>query len=239
MSNAAAKKVAADLKAEQTVRRQCKERISTMALELKDATSRCQVLEKDNKAKAADLDKDLQEAKEARSKSRAAQEEIQQAGEIAAGKPFLLQTKFGDPKYAPLNQLWCSPDAFMDLPKSAADVNQFFHAQEGHAMEKLFWSQFDTPKRPLLNEQMAQWAELHRMSGTTMKDVIARLWPTEPISDSYLGLVWRLVNVVPRIDAVKRMDLARVKTYCVDMEATSIATQSPAGSQDPAEHYFE
>ena len=33
--------------------------------------------------------------------------------------------------------------------------------------------------------------------------------------------------------------LARVKTYWADMEATNISTQSPAGSQDPAEHYFE
>ena len=128
MSNAAAEKVAAKLKAEQTARHQCEERISTMALELKDATSRCRVLEKDNKAKAVDLDKALQEAKEARSESRADREEIRQAGEIVAGKPFLLQTKFGDPKYVPLNQLWSSPDAFMDLPKSATDANQFFHA---------------------------------------------------------------------------------------------------------------
>ena len=35
------------------------------------------------------------------------------------------------------------------------------------------------------------------------------------------------------------MDLSQVKTYWADMEATSIATQNPAGSQDPAEHYFE
>ena len=35
------------------------------------------------------------------------------------------------------------------------------------------------------------------------------------------------------------MALARVKTYWADMEATSIATQSPIGIQDPAEHYFE
>ena len=128
MSNASAKKTAAKLKVDQTARRQCEERISTMALELKNATSRCQDLEKDNKAKAADLDKALQEAKEARSESRAAREEIRQAGEIAAGKHFLLQTKFGDPKYAPLNQRWSSPDPFMDLPKSATDANQYFHA---------------------------------------------------------------------------------------------------------------
>ena len=76
MSNAAAEKLAAELKVEQTARHQCKERISTMALELKNAISRCQDLEKDNKAKVSDLDKALQEAKEARSESRAAQEEI-------------------------------------------------------------------------------------------------------------------------------------------------------------------
>ena len=111
ISNAAAEKASAELKAEQAARRQCEERISTMARELKDAASRCEFLEKDNKAKTADLDKALREAKEARSESRAAREEIRQAGEIAAGKPFLLQTKFGDPNYAPLNQVWSSPDA--------------------------------------------------------------------------------------------------------------------------------
>ena len=111
-----------------------------MALELKNATSRCAFLEKENKAKIAELGKALQEAKEARSKSRAAREEIRQAGEIAAGKPFLLQTKFGDPNYAQLNQVWSSPDVFLDLPKSSSDAAQFYQAQEGYAMEKLFWS---------------------------------------------------------------------------------------------------
>ena len=65
MSNAAAEKAAAELKAEQAVRCQCEERIFTMALELKDATSRCEFLEKDNKTRAADHDKALQEAREA------------------------------------------------------------------------------------------------------------------------------------------------------------------------------
>ena len=74
-----------------------------MALELKNATSRCEFLEKDNKAKTAKLDKALREAKEARSESRVVREEIRQAGEIAAGKPFLLQTKFGESNYAQLN----------------------------------------------------------------------------------------------------------------------------------------
>ena len=109
-----------------------------MALELKDAAGRCEFLENDNKSKTAKLDKDLQEAKEAQSESRAAREEIWQAGEIAAGKPFLLQTKFGDPNYAPLNQVWSSSDALLDLSKSVSDAMQFFQAQEGRATEKLF-----------------------------------------------------------------------------------------------------
>ena len=80
MSNVAAKKAADELKAEQATRRQYEERISTMALELKDAASRCEFLEKDNKARTADLDKALQEAREARSECRADREEIRQAG---------------------------------------------------------------------------------------------------------------------------------------------------------------
>ena len=63
---------------------------------------------------------------------------------------------------------------------------------------------------------MAQWAELHKMSGTAMKDIIARLWPTEPFSDSYFGLVRQLVNAVPRIDAVKR-------SACIEGARTAFA----------------
>ena len=107
-----------------------------------------------------------------------------------AGNPFLLQTKFGDPKYAPLIQMWSSAGAFLDLPKSASDAARFYEAQEGHATVKLLWSQFGTPKHPLLlNEQMAQWAELHKISSSAMKDIVVRLWPTEPILKSYFGLV--------------------------------------------------
>ena len=138
MSDAAAEKPAADLKDEQTNRRQFEERVSKIEQELKDATRKCELLEEENKAKAAELTKALQDAQEARSESRAAREELRQAGQIAAGKPFLLQSKFGDQRYALLNRLWSSPDAFADLPKSAADAAQFYRAQEGHATKKLF-----------------------------------------------------------------------------------------------------
>ena len=117
-------------------------------------------------------------------------------------------------------------------------------------MEKLFWSQFGTPMHQLLlNEQMAQWAELHRISGSAMKDIIVRLWPTEPILNSYFGLVQRLVDALPRIDAVKRstciegawMSFARVKIYWAKMKATDVAARSPLKGKDhhAPEHYFE
>ena len=124
----------------------------------------------------------------------------------------------------------------MDLPKSSSDAARFYQAQEGYATEKFFWSQFGASKRPLLlNEQMSQWAELHRISGAAMKDVIIRLWPTEPVPNSYFGLVQRLVDAVPRIDALKQstciegawMAFARVKTFWGKMKAVNVATKSP------------
>ena len=106
------------------------------------------------------------------------------------------------------------------------------------------------PKCPLLlNEQMAQWAELHKISASAMKDVVVRLWLTKPIPDSYFGLVQRLVDAVPRIDAVKRstciegarMALACVKTYWAKMRATDIAEKSPPKGKDhhTPVHYLE
>ena len=87
-SNAAAEKASAELKAERVARRQDEKKISTMALELKNAASHCELLEKENEAKTAGSDKALREAREVRSESRAAREEIQQAREIAASEPF-------------------------------------------------------------------------------------------------------------------------------------------------------
>ena len=82
-----------------------------------------------------------------------------------------------------------------------------------------------------------------------MKDVMVRLCPTEPIPNSYFGLVQRLVDAVPRIDAVKRstciegaqMALACVKTYWAKMKPPDIAAKSPPRGNDlhPPEHYFE
>ena len=73
-----------------------------MAGELKNAADRYTLLEKENKASSADLNKALNATKEMRTEVRGVQEELQQAGKIAAGGSYLLRTKFLDPKYAPL-----------------------------------------------------------------------------------------------------------------------------------------
>ena len=59
MRDAAAEKAAADLKAEQATRRQFEERVSKFKQDLKDATRKCELLEEENKAKAAELAKAL------------------------------------------------------------------------------------------------------------------------------------------------------------------------------------
>ena len=68
-----------------------------------------------------DLKKAAAEAKDACCAMRAMKEELRQAGDIVAGKPFLLGRKFTDPKYAQLGQLWSAEDPYLDLVASAAD----------------------------------------------------------------------------------------------------------------------
>ena len=102
--------------------------------------------------------------------------------------------------------------------------------------------------RPLLlNEQMAEWAELHRFSELSMRSVVDHLWPGGPRPNSYFSLVQQFLGAVPHIDAMKRsaciegarMALAHVKTYWAEMDATTIAAQGSAIGRVAAEHYFE
>ena len=91
-------------------------------------------------------------------------EELQQANKIVAGRSYLLRTKFLDPKYAPLDGHWSPVDAYADLAKSTTDAAKFFEDQGDKEVEKLFWSQFNAPTRPLqLSDKMAAVAELHRL----------------------------------------------------------------------------
>ena len=76
-SNAAARKAAEELRAEQAAHRRSEEKIAEMAVELKNAADRYVLLEKENKASSAELDKALNGAKEMRTKIRGMREELQ------------------------------------------------------------------------------------------------------------------------------------------------------------------
>ena len=109
-SNAAASRAAEELAAERVAHCRSREEMAEMAVKLKDATDRNEALGKERLAGQEDLGKATAEAKDARSAMRAIKEELRQAGDIVAGKPFLLRRRFTDPKYAqlggPLYGLW-------------------------------------------------------------------------------------------------------------------------------------
>ena len=99
-SEAAASKAAEELEAEKAAHCRSREEMAGMAVKLKDATDRCEVLEGERRVEQEGLKKAGTKVKDARSEMRAMKEELRQAGDIAAGKPFLLRRKFMDPKYA-------------------------------------------------------------------------------------------------------------------------------------------
>ena len=160
----------------------------------------------------------------------------------------MLWRKFGDPRYAPLDRLWSLADAYMDLAAGAADAAKYFQGQTDREVDKLFWSQFNIPERPLpLTDQLAKWAELNRLSGLPMRSVVDQLWPEKPKPNNYFSLVQQFLGAVPCINVVKwsactegsRMGLARVKAYWTEMDATTVAAQGSTIGRVAAEHYFE
>ena len=128
-SDAAALKAAEELKAEKAAHCRSREEMAEMSVKLKNATDRCEFLEKERRAEQEDLKKAAAEAKDARSAMRAMKEELRQAGDITAGKPFLLRRKFTDLKYAQLGQLCGAEDPYLDLAASAADAVVHFQAK--------------------------------------------------------------------------------------------------------------
>ena len=247
-SNAAALKAAEELKTEKAAHGESRDKMAKMAIELKATADRCRVLEKENLAKASDLEKAAAMKKDLRSAMRAKKEELWEAGDIVAGKSFMLRRKFEDPRYAPLDRLWSLADAYMDLAASVVDAAKYFQDQTDREVDKLFWSQFNVPERPLpLTDQLAEWAELNKLSGLAVRSVVDHLWLEKPKPNSYFSLVQQFLGAVPRINVMKRsvciegsqMALAHVKTYWAEMEATTVAAKGVAIGRVAAEHYFE
>ena len=68
--------------------RRSEDKIAEMAVELKNAADRYELLEKENQVNSADLNKALNATKEMRTEIRDGREELRQAGKIAAGNPY-------------------------------------------------------------------------------------------------------------------------------------------------------
>ena len=98
-------------------------------------------------------------------------------------------------------------------------------------------------------EQLKQLIELHRAAELAMKDLIIRLWPAEPISSSYFGLVKRLVSAFPRLDVIMRsvciegarMAFARAMVHWGKIDAEKLMTEGPPEGKEhhKPELYYE
>ena len=67
--------------------------------ELKDAITKWESLEQKTSEQASELTKALKSMKVARFEAQGARQEIQEARQIAAGKAFLMQSKFTSKRY--------------------------------------------------------------------------------------------------------------------------------------------
>ena len=68
------------MKAEKAAHGKSRDKMAKMAIELKATADRCRVLEKENQAKALDLEKAAATKKDLRSAMRAKKEELREAG---------------------------------------------------------------------------------------------------------------------------------------------------------------
>ena len=54
-----------------------------------------------------------------------------------------------------------------------------------------------------MSDQLKQLVELHKVAELAMRGLIVRMWPGEPLSGSYFGLVRRLVDACPWLEVIK------------------------------------
>ena len=113
---------------------------------------------------------------------------------------------------------------------------EFYRAEEGSSIEKLFWSQYLGPEHLVpFSDQLKQLVELHRAAELAMKDLLIRLWPVEAIPSSYFRLMKRLVSACPWLEAIKRsiciegarMAFACAKMHWEKMDTTKLMTEGP------------
>ena len=136
------------------------------------------------------------------------------------------------------------------MPRSVSDATKYYQDEEGSSTEKLFWSQYTRTEHPMpMSDQLKQLVELHKAAEQAMRGLIVRMWPGNSLPSSYFGLVRRLVDACPRLDAIKRsvciegarMDFIRVKVQWAKMNAVKLATEGPPEGKEHRmpERYFD
>ena len=169
--------------------------------ELQELGKKVESVEHELKVREAELVKALTSIKDAKAEAERAQQEIQEAKKIAAGKTLFMQSKHVEEAFLLLIRIRSSPGTFAKLPCSVSYAAEFYRAKEGSSTEMLFWSQYAGAKHPMpLSDQLKQLVELHRAAEVAMKDFIVRTWPGEPLPTSYFGLIRRMVNACPPLE---------------------------------------
>ena len=107
---------------EQAAREKHDSRVGEVQQELQDTVKKCESLERN----IADQETELAKARQSTQDARVEAQEIQEAKKIAAGKAFIMQSKYVKKRFLLLTRIWSSPGAFADLPRSISDVAEFF-----------------------------------------------------------------------------------------------------------------
>ena len=173
-----------------------------------------------------------------------AQQRLQEEGCVVD-----IKSKHVEETFLLLTRIRSSPGAFADLPRSISDAVEFYHAEEGSSTEKLFWSQYTGAEHPMsLSDQLKQLVELHLAAELAMKDLIVRMWPGEPLPDSYFGLIKRMVNACLRLEVIKqsvciegaRQAFARAKMHWAKLDAEKLVKDGPPEGKEhrnPEKYY--
>ena len=189
---------------------------------------KCKSLERNIADQESKLAKARQSAHDARIEAQGSLQEIQEARKIAAGKAFIMQSKYVKRRFLVLTRICSSPWVFAELPRSISDATQFYRAEEGNTMDKLCWLQYLAPNYPVpFTDQLKQLIELHKEAELAMKDLIIQLWHAQVIPSSYFGLVKWLVCIKGA-----RMAFTRVKIQWAKMDAVKLATEEPPASKE-------
>ena len=101
---------------EQAAREKHEAMVGEVQQELRDAVKKCESLERNLADQESKLAKARQSAQDARVEAQGALQEIQEARKIAAGKVFIMQSKYVKKRFLLLTRIWGSPGALADLP---------------------------------------------------------------------------------------------------------------------------